>query len=149
MLNGVLTVDHKFIQFDGTESWGSSNYFYTRVGERGDVINDSAVCSHAMINTGITSNNDKEGFRVYNRASSPTAAVFLFRESGISTAYMDVDGFKEWLAEQAQNGTPLQVCFELAEPIIYQLTPQEVKTLLGQNNLWADCGDVTVTYRSN
>jgi hypothetical protein len=32
------------------------------------------------------------------------------------------------------------------EPIEYQLTPQEVTTLLGVNNIWADTGDVTVTY---
>lgn len=27
-----------------------------------------------------------------------------------------------------------------------QLTPQEIKTLIGNNNIWADAGDVTVTY---
>lgn len=32
------------------------------------------------------------------------------------------------------------------ETITYQLTPQEVTTLLGANNIWADCGPVTVEY---
>lgn len=32
-------------------------------------------------------------------------------------------------------------------PQTYQLTPTEVTTLLGQNNVWADCGPSTVEYR--
>ncbi len=34
-------------------------------------------------------------------------------------------------------------------PVSYQLTPQEVRTLLGENNLWADTGDVTVQFRAD
>ena len=37
-----------------------------------------------------------------------------------------------------------QVAYELADPVIYQLTPQMVTTLAGMNNIWADTGDVTV-----
>lgn len=43
----------------------------------------------------------------------------------------------------------VQLCYELATPQTYQLTPTEVTTLLGDNTIWADTGDVTVTYRSN
>lgn len=42
--------------------------------------------------------------------------------------------------------TGAQVVYELAEPVVYQLTPVEIKTLLGQNNIWADCGTADVTY---
>ena len=39
------------------------------------------------------------------------------------------------------------VCYELATPQTYQLTPQEaITTLLGQNNVWVDCGPVSVEY---
>lgn len=31
----------------------------------------------------------------------------------------------------------------------YQLTPQQVNTLLGVNNIWADTGDSSVTYRAD
>ena len=40
---------------------------------------------------------------------------------------------------------PFFVC-PLEEPILIQLTPQEVECFLGVNNIWADTGDVTVTY---
>lgn len=34
-------------------------------------------------------------------------------------------------------------------PVTWQLTPHEVKTLLGENNYWADTGAVTVEYRAD
>ena len=45
--------------------------------------------------------------------------------------------------------TGAQVVYPLATPITYQLTPQEVSTLLGDNNIWADTGDVAVEYRAD
>ena len=39
-----------------------------------------------------------------------------------------------------------QLVYELATPITYQLTPTEVRTLLSQNNVWADTGDSSVEY---
>ena len=39
--------------------------------------------------------------------------------------------------------------YELATPITYQLTPTEVKTLLGDNNIFVDTGDVSVDYRAD
>jgi hypothetical protein len=40
----------------------------------------------------------------------------------------------------------VQLVYELATPITYQLTPQEITTLLGVNNVWSDCGPVDVEY---
>lgn len=40
----------------------------------------------------------------------------------------------------------VQLCYELATPITVQLTPTEIKALLGVNNVWADSGDITVKY---
>lgn len=42
-----------------------------------------------------------------------------------------------------------QFVYELATPITYDLTAAQVRTLLGQNNIWADTGDVEVTYRAD
>lgn len=44
----------------------------------------------------------------------------------------------------------LQIVYPLSSPLTIQLTPQEVTTLLGQNNIWADCGDVLeLSYSAN
>ena len=42
-----------------------------------------------------------------------------------------------------------QLVYELAEPIEIQLTPHEVKSLLGVNNIFADTGDTEVEYRAD
>lgn len=39
-----------------------------------------------------------------------------------------------------------QFCYELSTPQTIQLTPQEIQTLVGTNNVWSDSGDVEITY---
>lgn len=58
-----------------------------------------------------------------------------------------------WLSSMdayAAGTTPTigaQVVYTLAAPLTYQLTPQEVQMLLGENNVWSSSGDtVSVTY---
>ncbi len=59
-----------------------------------------------------------------------------------ATAYATAADFKT-----AMSG--VQLCYEIKTPVIYDLTPTEVRTLLGTNNIWADCGDSTVEYRAD
>jgi hypothetical protein len=47
--------------------------------------------------------------------------------------------------KSAVNGFIL--CYELATPLTIDLTPQQMTTLLGTNNIWSDAGDVTVEYK--
>ena len=44
--------------------------------------------------------------------------------------------------------TEVTAVYPLATPITIPLTPQEISTLKGQNNVWADTGDVAVEYLS-
>lgn len=61
----------------------------------------------------------------------------------------------KWISSMdvySPGGTPTtgaQVVYELATPQTYQLTPTEVTLLLGTNNMCADTGDTTVTYRAD
>ena len=49
--------------------------------------------------------------------------------------------------DSKERDNPVGACvYELATPQTYQLDPTEVKTLLGENHLWADTGDVAVDY---
>ena len=54
----------------------------------------------------------------------------------------------EWISDRdvyAAGTTPTtgaQVVYKLAQPQIYQLTPTEVTTLFGQNNIWSNTGTV-------
>jgi len=56
------------------------------------------------------------------------------------SAYSDAASFKSAMTGQT-------LVYELATPITYHLTPQEVRTLLGTNNVWSNAGDVTVKVK--
>ena len=56
------------------------------------------------------------------------------------SSYSDANSFKTALGEQ-------EILYELATPLTFNLTPTEIKTLVGINNVWSDAGDVDVTYR--
>lgn len=43
----------------------------------------------------------------------------------------------------------VQFAIEIATPEVYQLSPEEVNTLLGVNNIYSDTGDVSVKYRAD
>lgn len=52
------------------------------------------------------------------------------------------------VADLKESLSGVYAIFERAEPIEIQLTPTEVKTLLGANNIWADAGTVEITVGS-
>ena len=58
----------------------------------------------------------------------------------------------EWISDRdvyAEGRTPTtgaQVVYELATPITYTLTPVEIQTLIGQNNVWSDAGNVSIPF---
>ena len=54
-----------------------------------------------------------------------------------------------YLSAQNSAGTPVQVVYKLGEPIIIQLTPQEILALSGVNTVYADAGDVAVSGYSD
>lgn len=89
---------------------------------------DAACCSLALIN----------GAMQYMAFRIPKTAI------GTPTDSSDLSAkIVEWL-----DSNPIQVCFKVT-PQSYQLSPQQIKTLLGTNNVWADTGDVTVKYRAD
>ena len=45
--------------------------------------------------------------------------------------------------------TTVQFTYKIMTPQTVQLTPTQVATLLGTNNVWADCGSVEVEYRAD
>ena len=50
-----------------------------------------------------------------------------------------------FLPNDTDDGTVIQVVYELATPITIQLTPQQVELLQGENNIWSD-GTMTLVY---
>jgi len=76
-----------------------------------------------------------------NQGVSCWSAQFYFRWNDIATT---LEGYKTYF-----TNNDVWVAYELATPTEIQLTPTQVKTLLGANNIWADAGTVEVEIGEN
>ncbi|MBQ6756774.1 MAG: carbohydrate binding domain-containing protein [Oscillospiraceae bacterium] len=145
--NGVLTVDRAMVDL-GTLSWGKQTtpynatryYSYDVRSSAKEAVDGiipiaNALCSEFLL---ASANAGFAGVIKDCIAIDTQATLSVYP----TASYADATSFKS-----AMNG--VQLVYELATPITYQLTPTEVTTLLGQNNIWADTGDVTVTYRQD
>lgn len=104
--------------------------------------------------TGTTVIIDLDGTR-YGGTLNVTTGVLTVTDANIAS----YDGETlpgEWISDRdvyAEGTTPTtgaQVVYKLSTPQTYQLTPTEVTTLLGQNNVWADTGNInTITFRTH
>ena len=131
---GELKVTHKRVDL-GTLAWT-----YTAGRFRALSPSDSptsiqygidAISSAFKRNTDLSSSNNT--FWMNNSSYSGTRYIIVF-----DSRYTDATAFKT-----AMNG--IDIVYPLATPITYSLTPTQITTLLGQNNIWANTGDVTVT----
>lgn len=145
VVNGVLTVTWKKIAL--------GDYAFGKTGDNNFYI--SAITDFKTYGSSVTRYgqgiSDTFNFLTGNwNAANNTCTCYL------NTGY---NGYRIFIhSEEHASDTPTafrtwlqsidaQFAYELATPITYQLTPQDIATLTGQNNVWADTGDVTVSYR--
>lgn len=152
--SGVLTVDHVKKELTGAEtSWSQydasspHNYYMVSLGyNRNTCVAGSGICTHFPAAT-INSSNDSLGFHCADSSSlNKFGAFFRWDMSG---DFDTLEKFKTYVAGQYSNNTPVEVCFKVKSGETYQLTPTEVATLLGQNNIWSDTGNTDVEYRAD
>lgn len=72
--------------------------------------------------------------------------IWFFPEDG-SPYYDNAEAFKSYLVQEYANGTPVQIVYPLAEPFDIQLTPTQIETIIGNNTIFADTGDIDLTYK--
>ena len=144
---GVLTVDMAIVDM-GTLTWGFSTtadgvkcYYSDSIGS---LI--KPVASHSDIPDMICS---KYQTFAWNSRLSITNGVSLLNSGQLRV--IDSNYQEESALEDFTNSlSSVQLCYKLKTPTTVQLTPQEVTTLLGQNNIWADCGNVLeLSYSAN
>lgn len=143
IVSGVLTVDRAIVDL-GTLDWSTystpANHIYrTDIGFPSGTpkVSASAELPYAICDTFYP--------MAYNPISSSDNGAFAIGNSRlvvIDHRFTSASDFKT-----AVNGVML--CYELATPITYQLTPQEITTLLGSNNVWSDTGAMACGYVAN
>jgi hypothetical protein len=137
---GLQTVTHaNLLLSDATwrlqsiNSHGIAN-FYTIISGRKNGASD--LCDRFTKQTSTIADTITEGF--LPSYSSGTTTLYIRIDS---TRASTVAEFSTWLENNETH-----FVYELAQPVTVQLTPTEIETLLGINNIWADTGDTTVTY---
>lgn len=134
VLTGELTVDKVLATYTGAdvEGWALTSQG-TALYKAQPLIwraNMTPICNRYLgVAPGASSSIGNLKCRL-----SATYSNFIVRDDDL----LDVDAFKASLALN-----PMQVVFRLATPQTYQLTPQAVDALLGENVVFADTGAVS------
>lgn len=137
--------------FDGSEAWtinglaaDKRDWYYVSP-KIVDAINDAPklgneICSHYPHHTVTNNNTDKGCALVWG--------AFRVRWGDIIPE--NTDAWKSYLAAQYAAGTPVQVCYKLAEPVPFTATgAQPMPALAGLNTVLSDADSATVTGRAD
>lgn len=147
LVSGVLTVDRVMFALNGSEKWTT------------DIVGDNKrrfTCT-SLIDLGVTTSTTFDAIsNIYvntkNASYTDLSEVFILRYLSkynqnridiMTEAYQDVASFKAFL-----NSTNMQIVYELATPLTYQLSKQQIKSLVGVNNIFADTGEVAVEWQT-
>lgn len=145
----------KMLTLDGTENWDwqTTNSpgkigFTLQVPEiaipTSPSIKGGIVCSQYPA---VTANDT---YQCKNGISVEADNNHYFRIYNDTYAGETVDSWKSYLAAQHEAGTPVQVCYKLAEPVPFTATgAQPIPALAGANTVLADADSVTVTGRAD
>lgn len=140
VVNGVLHVTHEYLLFDGSENgWRDVTYY----GMRSAFINN-VLPSNENRALGISNMSKDVGTRIQS-----SGAIWVgvnnkeFDWIGIlDTLDLTIEQFRTWL-----NSHNLQVAYKLTTPFDIQLTPTQIETLIGNNTIFADTGDIDLTFK--
>ena len=139
VVTGLLTVNKVIVDL-GTLLWNDESTSVTGKYRFSASLPDSAVNSDTTV--GVTS-------LCSQYVALANAGTFYATNNGYT-----INGSKIYIYDASHatdNGTTfqtamsgVQLCYELATPLTYQLTPQEIEAL-ADNYMWSDVGQVTVT----
>lgn len=136
VVSGVLTVTHAIVDL-GTLNWNyqsAQTRFYT--GELQELIKPPETTSEKP-------NYWCSSYKITTISDFANSGDCAFGTTGnafiMDSRFTDATAFKTAVSGQ-------MLCYELATPTTYTLTPQTINTLIGVNNVWADSGDCSIEY---
>ena len=135
----------KMLTLDGTERWimssvveGVRSFFVpSAVTDMPIATTTTEVCTHYKIL------NHNDGTESAFLSAEPYAYINTGR-------FNSVEELKSYLAAQYAAGTPVQICYKLAEPVSFTATgAQPMPALAGANTVLTDADSATVTGRAD
>lgn len=137
LVTGVLTVTHVKTVATSVRRIENGNA-HVGLGDLNSRKLTYAGCNYLKWNQVGASSVTDDTFSIIH-SSAYDGDYAYFKISGIT---QDSDSYNAKLQEWNENGTPLEFVTVLAESITYQLTPQEVSAVAGQNYVWSDAGNI-------
>nr|DAG84481.1 MAG TPA: tail fiber protein [Caudoviricetes sp.] len=150
----------KLIILNGTESWytwgiNANNPavtgFYTFDITDYDAINTKGICSHLAPSRPDVWGGANVGLG-FAATGEPRYLMYCMPTSLLPdiSAGNEVASFKAYLAAQYAAGTPVQICYKLAEPVPFTAAgAQPIPALSGTNTLLTDADSVSVSGRAD
>lgn len=143
IVGGNLTDKMGIVTLDGSsdETYVAGSYGMTF---RTSLPNDYKPTANNRELAGLVSNQMTEVAQASTWGTVGTCSVIANTNQlyfKLADDLTDISALRTYLASN-----PVQIVYPLATPQTYTLTGQEVSTLLGENNVWADAGDVEVVY---
>ena len=143
VVSGVLVVDRAIIDM-GDMQWDTVTTSGTLLFRSASIASQIATNDDCISSMFATVKNMTE---LRNTEASFLAKTSNWLSSNLRTAvhdsrYTDANEFKSAVAGQ-------KIVYPLTEPQTIQLTAQQIASLLGNNNVWSDSGDVEVEYRAD
>ena len=140
VLTGELVIDRAMVDLGSKTfiKWVNDNNTFVRAVPGISTTSQNITCNTyaPLINSGIMWGAILSyDMTIYH----PLNDIYLLIRD---TRYTDATAFNTSISG-------VQLVYPLATPITIQLTPQQVNSLLGVNNLWADSGDTEVVYRAD
>lgn len=137
-VNGEGQETWKMLTLDGTTNkfTQSDRFWRMQSNTAPGVVNGYAtMCSHFPANT---FGGNQTGNYIFTRADI------------MSRYFPDVNALNTYIAAQYAAGTPVQICYKLAEPVSFTATgAQPIPALAGANTVLTDADSATVTGRAD
>ena len=139
---GVLTVDRAIVDL-GTLIWGKTS---TSAGSYRFYSTDIESAISSISATSETADLVCTDYAAcsFNEANANTNGIYEHTNKSIGIYDSSKVSMSEEDFKTAMSG--VQLVYELATPQTYTLTPRQVTTLLGWNNIWSEADSVSVEY---
>ena len=148
LVSGVLTVDKASMTYNGDNDEGWEKIPSTSASDFGMMI-DSHFAYMITDDNQIKSNYLKTilSNTIWGTKDNWVSYTTVNGIAKTVTGIQSITTVADWKTYLSNN--PLQLVYELATPITYQLNPTAIKSLLGNNNVFADTnGDIDLEYFS-
>lgn len=141
---GELVVDRGYYKFDGSETWGKFNKGWGTTKLDGIIksnINNATIANIISdIYIAITPNGSWSG-------SQGAGITVTIPSDNAKIRFYDSDLVDSNVSAVASHMSGHSICYELATPQTYYLTPEQVKLLKGYNHITTNADTLDIIYQ--